>query len=503
MGKLFSIASCMAISIALICVFQWFGANPFANGWDEADYINQVVRDDYRAEEDGVVGFAKNILAGDRARPPGYRLLAAPVGLVFELSPTNLRLLSFIAFLLSASLIYFSCRFFLDTHSSLLGGLFFVLSVGPLSASMHFGMEAILYPAVAGFFFAIVRIIHAQKIDSLSNWLLAVSLVTGGLSKTSFLLIAFPALGFLGLLVAMKLVSVSRPWMTLILGLLTVLILLPWWIYNFSHAVSYTFYASSYVRHQFPWGSEALTSLSGPYLSLLFGVITLVGLFLIKRPAINSPKVHIFAACAAGILPILLGHIWGQNHNMRLLTPALIPLSILIAITSSHIKLWSNYFFVVLVIALVAGQTFFIANHVLDKTRDPWDWRVLKELSDKHGFFNPRVSHLGNAQPLNPSAIQRLWLDQKQPHYEIWLWRYEDGPIDWNIIDQKIENSDVVITGPSITGSEKDGNSLDNLHNTALIERMKTNQRFHEPQMIEMGRLPTLLYIYFRKSGSE
>jgi len=504
MRKLFSITGCSAIAIALTLVLQWLYLNPHANGWDEADYINQVVRDEYRAKEDGFLGFAKGIFSGDRARPPGYRLLAAPVGQLVELSPTNLRLLSFIAFLLSALLIYHGCRFILDFHSSLFGALLFLLSIGPISTSMHFGMEAILYPAVAGFFFTISRIISVKEIGPLSSWLLAIVVVVGGLSKASFVLIAFPVLCLLVAFVGARLVSVAKPRITLVLGLLALLTLLPWWVFNFKHAAGYAFYASTYVRHEFLWGSEALESLSGPYFSLLFGIMVGMGLCLVRKVKVNlgAVKGQVVALCVVAIVPISLGHIWGQNHNMRLLTPALIPLAIVLAVISSYINLWGNRFLVASIIILIGFQTFFVANHILDKKRDPWDWRLLREMCDENGFLNPRIAHLGNAQPLNPAAIQRQWLDQKQPNYEIWLWRYESGAIDWNVIDQKLEKVDVVITGPSISGSEKDSNSLDNQHNVALIDRMKSKQEFYGPQVIEMGEIPTLLYVYFRKKES-
>jgi len=63
----------------------------------------------------------------------------------------------------------------------------FCFSTGSFVASMHFGTETVLYPAIAGLIYAIARLFRNGQPDALTIAVLAFSTGVGALSKLSVL----------------------------------------------------------------------------------------------------------------------------------------------------------------------------------------------------------------------------------------------------------------------------------------------------------------------------
>src|SRR5262249_21149953 len=87
---------------------------------------------------------------------------------------------------------------------------------------------------------------------------------------------------------------------------------------------------------------------------------------------------------------------------------------------------------------------------------EQWDWKPLRDISRswnseatrgarpgqafdvraQYGWSNPgyspKISYLGNGRAFNGTQIQYAWLTEGAvPPDVTWLWRYEDGQIDW------------------------------------------------------------------------
>ena len=69
-----------------------------------------------------------------------------------------------------------------------------------------------------------------------------------------------------------------------------------------------------------------------------------------------------------------------------------------------------------------------------------------------------------------------------------WLWRYEDGAIDWDKVAISANKSDIVLTAPTYVGMRMDKQDLDNRYNAEFVERLKLGATFCGPIDLQMGR---------------
>jgi len=83
----------------------------------------------------------------------------------------------------------------------------------------------------------------------------------------------------------------------------------------------------------------------------------------------------------------------------------------------------------------------------------------------------------------------------------VWLWRYEQGPVNWQEIMGTIGQSDIVLTAPNYIGEVADKQDLDNQHNLEFAERIARDPRFQEPVRLEMGRFePVEVDVFLKKT---
>jgi hypothetical protein len=82
-----------------------------------------------------------------------------------------------------------------------------------------------------------------------------------------------------------------------------------------------------------------------------------------------------------------------------------------------------------------------------------------------------------------------------------WLWRYEEGPLDWGKVMESVGQSDIAVTAPHYIGAVKNKQDLDNQYNAEFAERLSRDQRFQGPIRLEMGRFePVEVAVYLKKT---
>ena len=87
------------------------------------------------------------------------------------------------------------------------------------------------------------------------------------------------------------------------------------------------------------------------------------------------------------------------------------------------------------------------------------------------------------------------------PPFVKWLWRYEDGPLDWQKVMDAAGQSDIVITAPHYAGEVRNNEDLDNRHNAEFAEKLSQDPRFQGPVRLEMGRFePVEMDVFLKKT---
>jgi hypothetical protein len=122
----------------------------------------------------------------------------------------------------------------------------------------------------------------------------------------------------------------------------------------------------------------------------------------------------------------------------------------------------------------------------LSSRRDVWDWEQVYQAATQRNDA-ARIIHLGNGTSYNPPFIQAPWVRRGEPIQEHWLWRFEEGPIDWERIEKQLANASIVLTAPGYIGELADRQDRDNIHNDELVRRLRGDSRFDGPVTFEMG----------------
>ncbi len=139
---------------------------------------------------------------------------------------------------------------------------------------------------------------------------------------------------------------------------------------------------------------------------------------------------------------------------------------------------------------------------------DQWDWKPLRDLSVSCGIDTPKLSFLGGGRVFDPPHIESPWVEVTSTHASPletpdpkWLWRYEDGPIDWQKLMGAADQSDIVVTAPAYVGQVFNKEDLDNQHNTEFAERLSHDPLFQKPVHLQMGRFAPVDVLVFVKNA--
>ena len=136
---------------------------------------------------------------------------------------------------------------------------------------------------------------------------------------------------------------------------------------------------------------------------------------------------------------------------------------------------------------------------------EQWDWNRVREVARSHGMTNPSIVFLGGCSAWNVEQIAYPWLAHGQDRPKVrWLWRYEQGPLEWDKIMQSADGSDIALTAPDFVGTKFDGQDLDNQYNRQFAQRLERDERFEEAIRIRLGRFqPVDVLVFVNKRARQ
>jgi hypothetical protein len=462
---------------ALICTvilstvnFRHNFKNEFPLDWDETGYVNRVCLDQSVLRNDGFMQYAKQLLFEHRNAPPAYRMVVFPVELVTDTKLLMLRSLTLLSFLFTALILFLTGKEISSVSAGVVWAGAFSLSAGAFSADLWFGTETPLYPAIAGCLYAVARWFRRERPDLPTLGVLAVSTGIGALSKASFFGVFVPLIAAAVLLVWTDL---RRRRSLLLIGAAVgggALVATPWWLVNARIALGYAHSAYAYSRHSAPWLSAAAIDLFG----IPFAIFVLVYfLWVVMRATTlwriaDRPVREFVIACLAACVPFVVLDILAVNHNMRLLTPVLLPAMGVVSVTLELGGPRQRKLVTVCIALLFVIQTASVAWSAISDAPDQWDWKQLRELAQASGLSHPSIVQLGYGSAFSPPQIEHPWACNGESVTVRWLWRYEQGPIDWRAVNDQIAAADIVVSAPGFQI-----NSLDNQHNDELVAQLR------------------------------
>ena len=537
--NIWPILAAATVVIIILAALRWSLAHPFGIDWDESEYLNWVSVDLARLYHGNLLRLGGRILVGSDGIPPAYRVLALPFLAVFGFHTTVARLASLAGFGLSCWFIYLAARRVSGNVAAAFAVLIFSLSPEVVSASMFFGTDAPVYLATSAMLYFLF--VHwTEPSERPATWIgLGLAVALGFWAKASFFAIGLPVLAFALFVDLRKHRTLSGIKSVFKAGVLAGVVAAPWWLLNIRAAVSYAKYARGFVRNSLgppslaTWGrwlNTVAQSLLGHGVSILIALVLLVFLwkaFVKKEKILDELQMNAIGACACAGLPIVLAQLSGTNYLLRHITPAVIPLAItvgVLAVQTGWTRSWAPLaasfvlFFVQLLMIVspvvrpnqVALEPGFVNGSLPWRVLirfDQWDWNPLYDMASTCGMETPTISFVGGGRALDPPHIEVPWvrdvasgrITPAQLPSPNWLWRYEDGSIDWQKVMDAADHSDIVITAPGYVGEVSNKEDLDNEHNVEFADRLSHDPLFQPPLHMKMGRFaPVDVQVYFK-----
>jgi hypothetical protein len=532
-------AAAVVLTIILATI-RWSLAHPYGIHWDEEKYLDEAGIDLQRLLSGHVLKVGGRILMKSWGIPPAYRILALPFLALFGYHATAARLVSMACFALSAWFIYLAARLIDGKVAGAIAVLIFTLSPDVVSASMFFGTDAPLYLATSAMLYYLFAF-WSESTERPGNWIgLGLAVGLGFMSKTSFALIALPVLAFALVVRHYKYSGVPSLAVQLKAAGLASLIAGPWWLLNVKDALAYAAYARGFVRNSLGppspatwmhWLNTVIQCLLGHGLSIFIALVLIaaIRIAILKRETFLNPLQRTaLGACACAGTPIVLMQLSGTNHLLRHISPAVIPLAIAIGVLSVQTGWIGSKIPTAIAIALFSAQLVMIICPVIVPNThevhssfvngsppwqvmvrfDQWDWQPLRDVSDSCGLEAPKISFLGGGPELNPPQLAYPWVlhGVSVDHAAVarpevtWLWRYEEGPLDWEKVMNSAEQSDIVFTAPHFQGESTYKDDLDNRHNAEFEERLSHDPSFRGPVLMQVGRFQPVEIDIFLKN---
>lgn len=523
----------VVVSVVIVAAAIWWSLHhPFGANWDETEYLDELAIDRQRLRAGNLLRLVGRLLLKSWGRPPAYRILALPVVSLFQFHPFTARLTTVVCSCLAGWFIYLAAKRIASQTAGAVAALVFCLCPQVVSASIWFSTEGPLYLATAATLYYLFAM-WTEETQRRSNWIgLGLALALGLLSKASFILIGLPVVMFaiyVGRLRKLEF-SVAAPLRkSLVIALA---IAGPWWVLNIRSSSSYAGYARDFVRDSLGrpslatwerWFGTVIQGLLGYGLGILVILIAIAVLWLaVRGQKILTPLQRLaIGTCACAASPIVLEQLSGTNHLLRHITPAIIPLAIAIGVLVDSMG-WTRSKAGIAVISLCLGaQLFMISVPVLIPNKrfvdsgmvngtlpwrimarsEQWDWERVKNIGEECGLRHPKISFLGGGRAFNQPAIQYPWATEGQVPDVVWLWHYEEGPINWDETMIRVDQSDIVITAPAYVGQVSNRENLDNENNAELAGRLSGDSHFQKPITYLVGRFePVSVLIFVNKS---
>jgi 4-amino-4-deoxy-L-arabinose transferase-like glycosyltransferase len=531
-----------AVVVVIIAAIRWSLAHPYGIHWDEGSYLNEVRIDLERLQIARLMSLVRGLWTESNFRPPAYRFLALPFLAPFGYHTTLARFSSMACFGLSAIFIYLTVRRIGNRIAAAFAVLVFALSPEVIAASIFFSTEGPMFLATSAMLYFIF-VYWTEEVPQSRTWIgLGLAIGLGLLSKTSFVVIAFLPLAFV-LIESFRKHRGLRGLAPIIkAGVLSFVIAAPWWFVHFRDAMWYAKFARSTTRNSLgphslamfaAWIWTVFLALIGPCIGTLIILLALAWIqkALIAKSFTPDPlRRSVIILCICAGVPIIIVQLTSTNHLLRYLTPAVIPLAIAVGILVGSIG-WATsktiqaaaciLFFTQL--GMIVYPVVMPNNQIADmglvngalpwrvmSRFDQWDWKPLRELSNTCGLDAPKISFLGATRPFYPPEITYIWVAAATssrernlvlPPEPVWLWREEDGQIDWQKAMNQATQSDIVLTAPGLIGEPRYQEDVDNEHNQEFADRLSRDADFQKPIRLEMGRFTPVEVLVFVKSS--
>ncbi len=524
----------------LIAAIRWILDHPYGIHWDEALYFNNVLRDMHNLHSGSLRKLGSILIGGDVSRPPANLLLALPFLALFGFHTAIARLVTLACWGVSGWFVYLTTRRLGSPAAGAVAILVFCLSPEVISASIFFSTEGPFFLATSVMLY-FVSFYWSDGAEHPRGWIwLGLAVGLGLLSKSSFVLIAVPVLAVTFLFVRRNHPNVPALASFIKAGVLAFVVAAPWWLKNLGPALSYTKFAREQPRNSLgvpslvtwaKWFITVVVSLLGPALSILIGLIVIVAFrkIIMKREVSLDPAHRAaLVTCVCAVLPLVALQLSGTNHLLRYLCPAVIPFAIAVGVLSdvtgwirSRAAIAISGMLAFVQLLMIVAPVAFPNNQPVDPgfyngglpwrimvRFEQWDLKPLRDIAQNCGLEKPRIAFLGMGRPLNPPQILYPWFvagaspSERNGYSEpLWLWRYEQGPLDWQQVMSSAEQSDIVLTAPTFVGQATDRQDLDNQYNREFAERLAADPRFRGPTRLEMGRLwPVEVLVFVKKT---
>ena len=532
-GRFWTSFAILTSIVLLIATTRWMFDHPYGISWDEAGYFNTVLIDIKSLHDGGLHSLGRSLLHEDTVRPPAYRVLAIPFLVLFGFRTVTARLISLAFFGLSLLFVYLATRRIASPAAGAFAVLFLCLSPEIVFASMLFYTEYPLYVAISAMMLFLVLLWSGTTKPQSCAIGLGVAFALGFLSRTTFLLILPPVMVVALLLPYLRDYAGVKPALLLKAAILGCLLAAPWWWFNFKDAISYARYAMNFSRGTLGppslktwaiWLSTIAQGLLGYCLTLLVVIVLLIFLVKTLKRKINLDPLQrivlIASACVAA--PLLVSEMIATNPLLRHLSPILFPLAVAFGVMT-HKTGWtrsgtplviSSILFslqlIMIVSPVVRPNTLPVDNGLINGRlpwrvmlrKEQWNWEPLRGIGIACGVGSPVISFLGLGSAFNSPQINFPWAVHEEPFVEArWLWRNEQGPIQWEKIMGSLDSSDMVLTAPHYLGDPYSRDDIDNMHNADFAERLSRDFRFREPIHLGMGRFePVDLLVFVKKA---
>lgn len=521
----------------IVSAIVWSLAHPYGIHWDEAEYINDARLDFLRFQTFKFLTLGGRILLKSWGRPPAYRIIALPFLAISGFHVTAVRISSLACFALAAYFVYLAGCKIASRAAGAFAAILFLLAPEVVGASIFFSTDAPLFLATAAMLYFLFAL-WSDPAERTSSWVgLGCALGLGLWAKVSFLALGGPVVAFALLLALRRSGGILRMNPIYKACGLAAVIGLPWWGLNLRSAISYADFTRGDVRNSLGapsiitvarWLNTAVLCLVGPAITVLIAIVLVafVRRVVTKHNVNVSPlQKLVLVACALTFLPILVAQLTGTNDLLRHISPIVIPLAISVGILADRSGWTDSMAGVVMSAALICIQLGMLVYPVLVPNRHPveigfsngtlpwrtmerfeqWDWGQLLTISRTCGVATPQISFLGGGRVFDPPHIQFPWVSEaavrRRDKFEIpdaiWLWRFEQGPIDWQKVMEAAEKSDIVITAPEYAGESL--SERDNMYNSEFAERLAHDSLFQAPMKLEMGRFTPVEVLVFVK----
>ena len=541
--NLWPVFAAVGVVAIILAAIRWSLAHPFGIHWDEAMYLDQAAFDAQRLRSGMLLRLSGRIFIHGSGIAPAYRLLALPFLGAFGFHTTLARLVSLGCYALTALFIYLATRRIGGRAAGALAALVFCLSPEVVSASIFFGTDAPLYLATAAMLYYMF-VCWTSETEPPGNWIgLGLAIGLGFLAKASFAAICFPVLAYWFAIGRWSRVSIPSLTSQRKAGVLAFLVAAPWWVLNLKPAVAFTGHARGFIRKSLGspslatglrWLNTVWQGMLGHGTSLLMVLVVVgcVAKLAAGNRAVFQPMQRLaFGACTCAGLPIMAAQLSGTNHLLRHISPAMVPIGIGLGLLADGAGWTSSMALRATAVTLLCGQLLMLLWPVFFPNRQPadlgfantalpwrvmsrfdqWDWEPIRELSYRCGLGDPNISYLGGGRAIDPPQIQFPWVTHvtreadgtlDYPNVN-WLWRYEDGPIDWKKVMDAADHSDIVLTPPGYIGETRNEENLDNRYNAEFADRLSQEALFQTPVTVEMGRFePVKVEIFVKKTLS-